>query len=250
MSRNTSPVIVIPARMAASRLPGKPLADIAGKPMIQHVWERAMAAGIAPVWVATDDQRIADAIHGAGGNAVITREDHPSGSDRTFEAVQLIDPEGRFDVILNLQGDLPELDPQIPATLLAAVETSGAELSTLVTLADETEASRPQIVKAVVAWDKPQATGPRFGTALYFSRAAVPTGPAAKYHHIGVYGWRRDALAAFVSLPPSPLETTERLEQLRALEAGMRIAVAEIDEAPAGVDTEEDLAATRRRLGH
>ncbi len=233
MSRNTSPVIVIPARMAASRLPGKPLADIAGKPMIQHVWERAMAAGIAPVWVATDDQHIADAIHGAGGNAVITREDHPSGSDRTFEAVQLIDPEGRFDVILNLQGDLPELDPQIPATLLAAVETSGAELSTLVTLADETEASRPQIVKAVVAWDKPQATGPRFGTALYFSRAAVPTGPAAKYHHIGVYGWRRDALAA-----------------LRALEAGMRIAVAEIDEAPAGVDTEEDLAATRRRLGH
>ena len=250
MSSNTAPVIIIPARMAASRLPGKPLADIAGKPMILHVWERARAAGIAPVWVATDDQQIADAVHGAGGNAVITRADHPSGSDRTFEAVQLIDPDGRFDVILNLQGDLPELDPQIPARLLAAVEASGAELSTLVTRADETEATRPQIVKAVIAWDTPSAAGHRFGRALYFSRAAVPTGPAAKYHHIGVYGWRRDALATFVSLPPSPLETSERLEQLRALEAGMRIAVAEIDTAPAGVDTEEDLEATRQRLGH
>ena len=250
MRRNTSPVIVIPARMAASRLPGKPLADIAGKPMIRHVWERAMAADIAPVWVATDDQIIANAVRDAGGNAVITRADHPSGSDRTFEAVQLIDPDRAFDVILNLQGDLPELDPQLPATLLAAVENSGAELSTLVTRADEAEAARPQIVKAVIAWDEPTATGPRFGRALYFSRAAVPTGQAPKYHHIGVYGWRRDALARFVSLPPSPLETTEKLEQLRALEAGMKIAVAEIEEAPAGVDTEEDLAATRRRLGH
>ena len=200
--------------------------------------------------VATDDQRIADTVRGAGGHAVITRADHPSGSDRTFEALQLIDPDGRHDVILNLQGDLPELDPRIPATLLAAVEASGAELSTLVTLADETEAARPQVVKAVIAWDTPSAAGQRFGQALYFSRAAVPTGPAAKYHHIGVYGWRREALATFVSLPPSPLETTERLEQLRALEAGMRIAVAEIDAAPAGVDTEEDLDATRRRLGH
>ena len=250
MSSNSTPVIIIPARMAASRLPGKPLADIAGKPMIQHVWERATASGIAPVWVATDDERIADAIYSAGGNAVITRTDHPSGSDRTFEAVELIDPDRRFDVILNLQGDLPELDSQIPATLLAAVETSGAELATLVTPADDAEVARPQIVKAVIAWDAPPATGPRFGQALYFSRAAVPTGPAAKYHHIGVYGWRRDALERFVSLPPSPLETTERLEQLRALEAGMRIAVAEIDTAPAGVDTADDLDATRRRLGH
>ena len=268
MSLTLSPVIIIPARMAASRLPGKPLAEIAGKPMIQHVWERAMAADIAPVWVATDDDAIAEAVQAAGGNAVKTRADHPSGSDRTFEAVERIDPDRHFDMILNLQGDLPELDPVIPVTLLATARHSRAELSTLVTLADEDEAARPQIVKAVVSWrgdpdiphpgtphpgtpqnDTPQNGTPRIGTALYFSRAPVPTGDAPKYHHIGVYGWQRAALARFVELPPSPLEMAERLEQLRALEAGMTVAVAEIAAAPAGVDTAEDLAATRQRLG-
>ena len=257
MSSPLSPVIIIPARMAASRLPGKPLADIAGKPMIQHVLERARAADIAPVWVATDDNAIVEAVRAAGGNAVKTRADHPSGSDRTFEAVERIDPDRQFDLILNLQGDLPELDPMIPATLLATAEYSRAELSTLVTLANEEEAARPQIVKAVVSWQDGTATPtvgiprigiPRIGRALYFSRAPVPTGTAPKYHHVGVYGWRREALARFVELPPSPLEMAEKLEQLRALEAGMTIAVAEIDAAPAGVDTEEDLAATRQRL--
>ena len=248
MSTALSPVIIIPARMAATRLPGKPLADIAGKPMIQHVWERACAADIAPVWVATDDDTIVATVQAAGGNAVKTRADHPSGSDRTFEAVERIDPDRNFDMILNLQGDLPELDPLIPATLLATADQSRAELSTLVTPAGEGEAARPQVVKAVVSWQEETAS-PRIGTALYFSRAAVPTGMTPKYHHVGVYGWRRDALARFVKLPPSPLETAERLEQLRALEAGMKIAVAEIAVAPAGVDTEEDLAATRQRLG-
>ena len=252
-----SPVIIIPARMAASRLPGKPLTDIAGKPMIQRVLERARAADIAPVWVATDDDSIVEAVRAAGGNAVKTRADHPSGSDRTFEAVERIDPDRQFDLILNLQGDLPELDPMVPATLLATAEHSRAELSTLVTLADEEEAARAQIVKAVVSWQDGTATPtvgiprigiPRIGRALYFSRAPVPTGTAPKYHHVGVYGWRRGALARFVELPPSPLEMAEKLEQLRALEAGMTIAVAEIDAAPAGVDTQEDLAATRQRL--
>ena len=248
MSSPLSPVIIIPARMAASRLPGKPLADIAGKPMIQHVLERAMAADVAPVWVATDDDAIIEAVRAAGGNAMKTRADHPSGSDRTFEAVERIDPDRQFDVILNLQGDLPELDPMIPATLLATAARSRAALSTLVTAADDKEAARPQIVKAVVSWQD-GTSDPRIGTALYFSRAPVPTGDAPKYHHIGVYGWRREALARFVELPPSPLEMAEKLEQLRALEAGMTVAVAEIDAAPAGVDTEDDLAATRHRLG-
>ena len=250
MSRNLSPVIIIPARMAASRLPGKPLAEIDGRPMIQHVWERAMAANIAPVWVAADDQAVFDAITSAGGNAIMTRSDHASGSDRTFEAVQAIDPDGTYDVILNLQGDLPELDPSIPGTLLATVEHTGADLATLVTLASAEEVTRDQVVKAVVSWqtDDDNAADGLFGRALYFSRAAVPTGPAKCFHHIGVYGWRREALAQFVELPASPLEISERLEQLRALEAGMTIGVAEIDHAPAGVDTPEDLAATRQRL--
>lgn len=244
MTKTASPVIIIPARMAAGRLPGKPLADIAGKPMIRHVWERAMAADIAPVWVATDHEEIAAAIREAGGEAVMTRADHPSGSDRTFEAVSRIDPDGQFDVVLNLQGDLPEMDPAIAVTLLDTVRHGDAELATLVTPASAEEAARPQVVKAVVSWQE----GQNLGRALYFSRAAVPHGDAPLYHHIGVYGWQRDALARFVTLPPSPLETAEKLEQLRALEAGMRIAVACIDSAPAGVDTEADLDATRARL--
>jgi len=244
MSTTPSPVIIIPARMAASRLPGKPLADIAGKPMIRHVWERAMAADVAPVWVATDHEEIAAVIRDAGGDAVMTRGDHPSGSDRTFEAVSRIDPDGRFDVVLNLQGDLPEMDPTIAVTLLEAVRNGGSELATLVTAASAEEAQRTQVVKAVVSWQE----GRNLGQALYFSRAVVPHGAGQLFHHIGVYGWRRDALARFVTLPPSSLEKAERLEQLRALEAGMRIAVAAIASAPAGVDTEADLAATRARL--
>lgn len=250
MNPPASPVIIIPARMAAARLPGKPLADIAGKPMIQHVWERAVAADLAPVWVATDDDGIADAVRAAGGQAVITRADHPSGSDRVFEAVERIDPDRHHDAILNLQGDLPELGAAIPHRLLSAMGDETASLATLVTPASDAEAAREQVVKAVVSWDQQTPASHRTGRALYFSRAPIPTGEAVKYHHIGVYGWRRAALAAFVALPPSPLEQSERLEQLRALEAGMVIAVAEIDHAPGGIDTPADLDAVRRRLAN
>ena len=229
--------------MAASRLPNKPLADIAGKPMIQHVWDRAMAADIAPVYVATDDRSIADVVEQAGGKAVLTRADHPSGSDRVFEALEKIDPQQHFQHILNLQGDLPDMPADIPHQLAATLDHNDCDLATLVTKASVEEASKPQVVKAVVSWK-----GHGFGDALYFSRASVPTGATEKYHHIGVYGWHRSALARFVTLPPSPLELSEKLEQLRALEAGMRIAVAEIDNAPGGVDTDEDLKIARQRL--
>ena len=243
MANKHKKIIIIPARMAASRLPNKPLADIAGKPMIQHVWERAMAADLAPVYVATDDRTIADVIEQAGGKAVLTRADHPSGSDRVFEAVETIDPQQQVQHILNLQGDLPDMSADIPHQLATTLDQTDCDLATLVTKASTEEASKPQVVKAVVSW---QEHG--FGEALYFSRASVPTGEADKYHHIGVYGWHRSALARFITLPPSPLELSEKLEQLRALEAGMRIAVAEIDTAPGGVDTDEDLKAARQRL--
>ena len=229
--------------MAASRLPNKPLADIAGKPMIQHVWERAMAADLAPVYVATDDRSIADVIEQAGGKTVLTRADHPSGSDRIFEAIERIDPQQQFQNILNLQGDLPDMSTEIPRQLAAALDHNDCDLATLVTKASNEEVEKPQVVKAVVSWKDHG-----FGNALYFSRASIPTGTNGKYHHIGVYGWHRHALSRFVTLPPSPLELAEKLEQLRALEAGMRIAVAEIDGAPGGVDTAEDLRAVRQRL--
>ena len=243
MANKHSKIIIIPARIAASRLPKKPLADIAGKPMIQHVWERAMAADLAPVYVATDDRSIKDVIEQVGGKVVLTRADHPSGSDRVFEAVETIDPQQRFQHILNLQGDLPDMPAEMPRQLAAALDYNDCDLATLVAKASAEEAEQPQVVKAVVSWKDHG-----FGNALYFSRASIPTGTNDKYHHIGVYGWYRHALSRFVALPPSPLELAEKLEQLRALEAGMHIAVAEIDSAPAGVDTAEDLQAVRQRL--
>ena len=249
MSMKNDQIIIIPARMSASRLPGKPLAEIAGKTMIQHVWERALAADIAPVYVATDHEDIAEVIRAAGGEAVMTRADHPSGSDRVFEAVQTIDPDGQFQNVLNLQGDLPEMSPDIPVILSEALLRSGADLATLVAPATPQEAQLPQVVKAVVSWNASAAPAVgAIGRALYFSRAAVPTGASDFLHHVGVYGWRREALARFVSLPPSPLEQAEKLEQLRAMEAGMHIAVGMIAEAPGGIDTAEDLSAARGRL--
>jgi 3-deoxy-manno-octulosonate cytidylyltransferase (CMP-KDO synthetase) len=244
MAKNDAKIIIIPARIAASRLPRKPLADIGGKPMIQHVWERAIAADLAPVYVATDDRTISDVITAAGGKAVMTRSDHPSGSDRVFEAVEAIDPNGKIDQILNLQGDIPELQADMLYRLATTLAQSDADLATLVAQATNDEATRPQVVKAVVTWQNAD-----FGRALYFSRAAVPTGMTPLWHHIGLYGWRRDALARFVSLPPSPLEQAEKLEQLRALEAGMTIAVGRVDKGPSGVDTPEDLNAVRQRIG-
>ena len=235
-------IIVIPARLAASRLPGKPLAKIDGKPMIQLVWERAIAADIAPVYVATDNRDIANVIMSLGGKAVMTRTDHPSGSDRIFEAVETIDPDKNISQVLNLQGDLPDLSPDIPHLLGVILDQGDTDLATLVTPAGQDEASRTQVVKAVVSWQNDT-----FGKAIYFSRAAVPTGTNALWHHVGVYGWRRDSLARFVSQPPSTLELAEKLEQLRALEMGMTITVGKIATAPGGIDTAEDLEAARIR---
>ena len=242
MEKNNKKIIIIPARLAATRLPGKPLAEIAGKPMIQLVWERATAADIAPVYVATDDHVIADVIHSLGGKAIMTRADHLSGSDRVFEAIEAIDPNKTISQILNIQGDLPDLTPDIPHKLSAILDRGNTDLATLVTPASQDEAARWQVVKAVVSWQDDS-----FGKALYFSRAAVPNGANPLWHHIGVYGWRRDALARFVRLPPSPLELTEKLEQLRALEAGMIITVGKIATSPGGIDTMEDLEAARIR---
>ncbi len=211
--------------------------------MIQHVWERAMAADLAPVYVATDNRTIVDVIELAGGKAVLTRTDHQSGSDRVFEAVEKIDPQQQYQYILNLQGDLPDMPAEIPHRLAAVLDTNDCELATLVTKTSAEEAEKPQVVKAVVSW---KCNG--FGEAIYFSRASIPTGTSEKYHHIGVYGWHRPALSQFVKLPPSPIELAEKLEQLRALEAGMRISVAEIESAPGGVDTAEDLQAVRKRF--
>ncbi len=236
---------LIPARMKATRLPGKPLAEIAGKPMICHVWEKAMAADLGPVVVATDSEEIVEAITATGGRAVLTAADHPSGSDRIYEALCHIDEAGKYEAVINLQGDLPELDPQLLHHLARLLSNPLWDLTTLVAPATAEEATKSQIVKAAVSFsDKTRTTG----KALYFSRAAIPDGPAPFLHHIGLYGWRRAALARFVNLPPSPLELSEKLEQLRALEAGMQIGVAVVDKAPGGIDTPEDLAEARARL--
>jgi len=238
-----NPVIIIPARMASTRLPGKPLADIGGVPMIVRVWARAMQAGIGPVVVAAAEDEIADAVEKAGGHAVLTHPDLPSGSDRIYAALQGIDPGGRYDTVINLQGDLPALDPaQLRA---AAAALPGHDIATLAApITDAADLANPAVVKAVVAW----APGGQKGRALYFSRATVPTGPGEHFYHVGIYAYTRGALARFVELPPSPLETREKLEQLRALEAGLSIAVARVDAVPLSVDTPEDLEYARKMI--
>ena len=235
-------IILIPARMAASRLPNKPMAEIAGKPLIEHVWAGAIAADIAPVYVATDHQAIFDHITAIGGRAVMTRDDHPSGSDRIYEAISKIDPEGRYQKLINLQGDLPTITTKAITALADLLHAGTCDLATLVAPATQKEVARTQVVKAVMSW---QDENNNIGRAHYFSRAAVPHGASAYWHHIGLYGWQRAALSHFVTLAPSPLERAEKLEQLRAIEAGMIIEASAIDEAPGGVDTEEDLAAIR-----
>ena len=238
-------VIVIPARMQATRLPGKPLADIHGKPMIVHVWERAMAAEAGRVVVATDSDEIMAAVRSAGGEAVITRADHVSGSDRVFEALSNVDPDGDAEFVVNLQGDLPTLDPSLVGACLAALRTKGVDISTLAAeISDSDEKSNPNVVKVV---GTPEGTAGRL-RALYFTRATAPHGDGPLYHHIGIYAYRRKSLERFVSLRPSPLELREKLEQLRALEAGMRIDVAIVDTVPLGVDTPADLERARRIL--
>ncbi len=237
-------LIVIPARMQASRLPGKPLADIHGKPMIVHVWRRAMEAESGRVVVATDSDEIRDAIRAAGGEAVMTRADHQSGSDRVFEAVSRIDPDGDCETILNLQGDLPTLDPKLIPACLAALGDPKADIATLAcAIEDEADKVNPNVVKVV---GSPGAGGRL--RALYFTRATAPWGEGPLYHHIGIYAYRRRSLERFISLRPSYLEKRERLEQLRALEAGMRIDAAIVDTVPLGVDTPADLDKARALL--
>ena len=240
-----NPLLLIPARMASARLPGKPLADIGGVPMIVRVWARAVAAGLGPVVVAAGEPEIVAAVEKAGGRAVLTDPDLPSGSDRIWAALTLADPEGAHDVVVNLQGDLPALDPEQLKTVVACLRKSGADIATLAAPIDnDADETNPAVVKAVVAWDAAE----RFGRALYFTRAPAPTGEGVLYHHIGLYAYTRQALEDFVALPPSPLEQREKLEQLRALEAGMSIAVARVDEAPLSVDTPADLERARKIL--
>jgi 3-deoxy-manno-octulosonate cytidylyltransferase (CMP-KDO synthetase) len=239
-----SNLIVIPARLKATRLPDKPLADIAGEPMIVHVWRRAVDAKCGPVVVVADDEAICEAVRLAGGEALMTRPDHMSGSDRTFEAVSRIDAEGEIETIVNLQGDLPTLDPRLVRACLGTLDDSAADIGTIAaTITRVEERTDPNVVKVVGS-----PLGPRTLRALYVTRAMAPYGDGPLYHHIGIYAFRRAALARFVSLPPSPLETREKLEQLRALEAGMRIHVALVDTVPLGVDTPADLARARQLL--
>jgi len=241
-------VVIIPARMASNRLPGKPLADIAGAPMIVHVWRRAVQAGVGPVVVAAGSQEIVEVVEAAGGRAVLTPPDLPSGSDRVFFALQSIDPNQDFGYVFNVQGDLPNLNPADLRVLEAGLGRKGAEIVTLAAeITDSSEAADPNVVKAVIAFDGDDDTS-RTGRALYFTRARAPAGEGPLYHHIGLYGFERSALTRFVKLPPSRLELREKLEQLRALEAGMRIDVTLVDSIPLGVDTPADLATARRLI--
>jgi 3-deoxy-manno-octulosonate cytidylyltransferase (CMP-KDO synthetase) len=241
-----NPIVVIPARLASTRLPNKPLADIAGVAMIERVWRQAVAAQIGPVVVAAAEAEIAAVIARAGGHAVLTDPALPSGSDRVFAALEAIDPERTHDAVVNLQGDLPALDPFVIRRVAELLAATGADIATLAApIGDEADRDNPNVVKPVVAW---QADG-LAGRALYFTRACAPAGDGPLYHHIGVYAFRREALARFVALPPSPLERRERLEQLRALEAGMTIAVARVDAAPLSVDTPADLEKARALIG-
>lgn len=237
-------LILIPARMAATRLPGKPLADIAGEPMIVHVVRRAKEARLGPVVVATDAEVVAAAVEKAGGRAIMTRSDHASGSDRIFEALEIVDPESEARIVVNVQGDLPTLAPDDIKAAVALLDDPAVDIGTLAAVITRPEErTNPNIVKAVGT-----PLGKHRLRSLYFTRATAPSGDGPLYHHIGLYAYRRKALERFVALPPSPLEQREKLEQLRALEAGMRIDVAIVDSVPLGVDAPDDLAEARRLL--
>ena len=241
----SSPVILIPARLAATRLPAKPLADIHGQAMIVHVWRRASQADIGPVIVATDSPEIAAVIAAAGGRAVMTGTQHQSGSDRIFEAITRADPDRRHDIVVNVQGDLPTIEPATVRAALLPLADAAVDIATLAAvITREAERSDPNVVKLVGA-----ALSPGRLRALYFTRATAPFGEGPLHHHIGLYAYRRTALEQFVSLPPSPLERREKLEQLRALEAGMRIDAMVVDAVPLGVDTLHELERARAILG-
>jgi 3-deoxy-manno-octulosonate cytidylyltransferase (CMP-KDO synthetase) len=237
-------LVLIPARMAATRFPGKPLADIDGVPMIVHVWRRAVAAAVGRVAVATDSSEIADAVGKAGGEAVMTAADHDNGTSRINEAADRLDPDGAFAAVVNVQGDLPTIAPEAIRASLTPFEEEAVDIATIAAvISREEEKTDPNVVKVVGSVIAPDRL-----RALYFTRATAPWGEGPLYHHIGLYAYRRAALSRYVALPPSPLEKRERLEQLRALEAGMRIDVALVDTVPLGVDTPADLDRAREIL--
>ncbi len=238
-------IVVIPSRLAATRLPNKPLAEIHGVPMIVHVWRRAEQAAIGPVLVAAADQEIVDAIEAVGGLAMLTDPDHPSGSDRIHEAVERFDPGRRYQAVVNLQGDLPAVEPETVRAALSALRDPAVDIGTAAAeIHNDADRLSPSAVKAVVEREPGQA----IGRGLYFTRTPAPSGDGPLLHHIGLYAYRREALAAFVSLPPSALEKRERLEQLRALAHGMRIDVALVDSVPLEINTPADLDRAARVL--
>jgi len=239
-----NPIIIIPARLGSTRLPNKPLADIAGQPMIVRVWRQAAKAKLGPVVVAASEEEIARVVSDAGGKAVLTDPALASGSDRVQAALRMIDEKGAYDCVINLQGDLPALDPELLKKVAAVLSSSGADIATLAAeIREPRDADNPNVVKAVVAWKDAHQ-----GRALYFTRARAPAGEGPLFHHVGIYAYTRPALAKFVSLPPSPLENREKLEQLRALEAGMHIAVALADAVPLSVDAPDDLEKARAAI--
>jgi 3-deoxy-manno-octulosonate cytidylyltransferase (CMP-KDO synthetase) len=244
MTAPANPIVIIPARLAATRLPDKPLADIAGTPLIVRIWRCAVVADVGRVVVACGDAGIKAAIEAAGGEAVMTDPDLPSGSDRVAAAAETLDPEGAHDVVVNLQGDVPEIDSATLRAVLTPLAHPEYQMSTVATLMDPSLRDDPNSVKVVLAL----ADGAAVGRALYFSRATVPSGDGPLYHHFGLYAFRRAALRQFVSLPPGSLETRERLEQLRAMEAGIPIGVALIDRPLREVNTPEDLERERSLL--
>ncbi len=236
--------IFIPARMASTRLPNKPLADICGKPMIIHVLERSRKANVEDVYVACAEQEIADMVKKHGGHAIITDPAHPSGTDRIYEALQKTGK--NYDYIINVQGDLPLIEASVINKAIDLVNKPEVNIATLAAvIKDKSEIANPNVVKAVIAFNE----GGKAGRALYFTRATAPYGDGELYHHIGLYAYRREALESFVKLPPSPLEKREKLEQLRALENNMRIEVGIVDAVPLGVDTPEDLEKVKEIMG-
>ncbi len=247
MNPNTAQdtIILIPARMGSSRLPGKPLARIAGEAMIVHVWRRAVAARMGRVAVATDSPEIFDTVRARGGEAIMTGTQHQSGSDRIHEALEICDPQARYQTIINLQGDLPTISPEAIRAVAGPLGVKDVDIATLASpIKDSREARDPNVVKVIAALERPGDVA----RALYFTRAAAPYGEGPLFHHIGIYVWRRAALARFVGLAPSKLERREKLEQLRALEAGMRIDVTCVDTFPPGVDTPADLKRAEKAL--
>jgi len=237
-----NPIVLIPARLAARRLPGKPLAEIGGAPMIVQVWRRAIEAGVGPVAVAAGDAEIVEAVTAAGGQAVLTDPELPSGSDRILQALTRLDPEGRHDAVINLQGDMPFVPPSV-LVACAALLDAGAPCDIATVVAPESDLadrSNPDVVKAILALEADGLSG----RALYFTRSTL-WGEGPVWRHVGIYGYRRDALARFNAAPPSALERRENLEQLRALELGLSIRAAVVEAAPISVDTPADLALAR-----